>query len=376
MNNKNINYKAFINIICSDINNSYSIFCFLLLLNNSCSNEIFINEFLSLIKRIYKSEHNNINLQIVKKYTESELQKLSLINVVNDLSLLFSDIKSINNFLYIDIKNNHLVIYMMGSEETLNLINKEDKNNLISGAYEQNIEPKKKLKDEEKKDTDFKYKNNDKKDVDVNEKDKKESEIKILEKRIEQINENFQKELEKIKNKNQQLERAIKNSKINYENLNNKFLKIDAELNKIKLRDSLKGFIDFLCKAFRLKTEKSYYYKVFLLKKEIKVKKMKNLTDLGLGNFLDKIYILIKYANKSAHSIDMSKPILEQIFKYIDPKNNFKKLEDLLMKGKMNGLLEKISQINNSGNAAKKINEKKDEILAKINGLEDIFVYQ
>ena len=214
MNNKNINYKAFINIICSDINNSYSIFCFLLLLNNSCSNEIFINEFLSLVKRIYKSEHNNINLQIVKKYTESELQKLNLINVVNDLSLLFSDIKSINNFLYIDIKNNHLVIYMMGSEETLNLINKEDKNNLISGAYEQNIEPKKKLKDEEKKDTDFKYKNNDKKDVGVNEKDKKELEIKILEKRIEQINENFQKELEKIKNKNQQLERAIKNSKI------------------------------------------------------------------------------------------------------------------------------------------------------------------
>lgn len=381
MNNKNVNYKAFINIISTDFNYSYSIFCFLLLLNNPCSNEVFINEFLSLIKRVYKTKNNNVNLEITKKYKESELEELSLINVVNDLSSLFCDIGTLNNFLNIEIKDKHLVINLMGYEETSNLINKEDNKNFVSGKInEQRVEQKKKLKVEEKEDKedkDFKCKNDDKKEVNRTEKDKKKSDFKILEERINQINqinEGFQKELEKIKNKNKKLERAVKNSKINYENLNNKFLRLDSELNKIKLRDSLKGLIDFLCKAFQLETEESYYYKVLLLKKELKKKEMKNLTELGLNDFLDKIYILIKYANRSAHSIDISKPILEQIFKYIDPKNNFKKLEDLLMKGKMNELLETLSQINISGKTVKQISKKKDEILASVKGIGDIFV--
>jgi len=146
MINKNVNYQSFTNIIPTNFNFSYSIFCFILLLNNPCPNEVFINEFLSLIKRVYKTKNNNVNLEITKKYKESELQKLSLINVINDLSLLFCDIGNLNNFLNIEKKNKHLIINLMGYEETSNLINKEDNKNFVSGKINEQIVEQKKAK--------------------------------------------------------------------------------------------------------------------------------------------------------------------------------------------------------------------------------------
>lgn len=363
MKNKEYNYSNLNKILSRDLNFSYSIFCFILLINNSCSNKIFINEFLSLIKRIYKLNHKS-NLEINQEYSESELNKISLVNVVNDLSSFFSDCDLLVNFLTIKIRDKHLVINLMGVDDVSKIINQEEKNKKVSeGKKQLKGEQKKMLKEEEK---DLEHKKDDK-SKDNKSENKKELDNKILEDKINQIEETMM-------NKIKQLERAIKNSKINLENVNNKYIKIDSELNIIKLRDLLKGLVDFLCKALNIITNNSYYFKVFLIKQEIKKKKIKNLNNSEINEFLDKLYIQLKYANKNAHSIDINMPILDQIFKYIDPKNKYKELKEELKKGKMNELLQRLSIINNSYSNVKKIIEKKESIIADIKGMGDIFV--
>ena len=61
----------------------------------------------------------------------------------------------------------------------------------------------------------------------------------------------------------------------------------------MKLRDTLKGVIYFLCKAFNIVNNYYYNIKVLLLKRAIKKIKIKSLNNSEIFQFLDKIFIQI-----------------------------------------------------------------------------------
>ena len=60
------------------------------------------------------------------------------------------------------------------------------------------------------------------------------------------------------------------------------------------------------------------------------MKEFKNINDFSI--FFDKIYRYLHFSNKNAHSLDLDKPILEQIFDYIDVNDKLKNLKKIWRK--------------------------------------------
>ena len=62
-----------------------------------------------------------------------------------------------------------------------------------------------------------------------------------------------------------------------------------------------------------------------------------------LIRLMHKIYYKIKIANSHAHSIDANKPILKQIFDYIDPDKKLKEIRISMENSKLLKLLKDLS---------------------------------
>ena len=184
----------------------------------------------------------------------------------------------------------------------------------------------------------------------------------------------LKKEISKNKNKHGKYKRIIKNMKSNIEEISNKSIKLDNELKLIQLRDSFKNIIDLFSKAFDISQDDSYINKITIIKSKLKQqKKLDAVRKEELCNFLEKIYFNMQFSNKNAHTIDLGKPILKQIFSYIDKKDKFQNLIIVLEKGKLNDLLRQLA-VNRNENFNNKTSfiEEEEKIIYSIKGIKDI----
>ena len=111
----------------------------------------------------------------------------------------------------------------------------------------------------------------------------------------------------------------------------------------IQSRDSFKNIIDIFSKAFQITQNKTYIDKVTFIKKKINQSKLVKVKRDEIINFFDKIYFDLQFSNRIAHTIDIEKSILEQIFIHIDPKKKLSNARDQLEKGKLNYLLKELA---------------------------------
>jgi hypothetical protein len=204
----------------------------------------------------------------------------------------------------------------------------------------------------------------------LEENEKSRTEISSLKKEISSL----KTEIIKNKNKHGKYKRIIKNMKSNFEEINTKSTKLDNELKLIQLRDSFKNIIDLFSKAFDISQDDSYINKLIMIKIKIKQqKKFDVVKKEELCNFFEKIYFNLQFSNKNAHTIDLQKPILKQIFAYIDKKEKFHNLMIDLEKGKLNDLLRQLA-VNRNENFNNKSSfiEEEEKIIDSVKGIKDI----
>ena len=112
--------------------------------------------------------------------------------------------------------------------------------------------------------------------------------------------------------------------------------KIKFDLNLIKSRGAIKTFVEFFYRGYGLTGAKSYEDKANKISLRLNQYYASKDNDLNLVNQL-KILLReasgkLKIGNFEAHNIDKSKPIIPQLFKIIEPNNNFDKLCEKLAK--------------------------------------------
>lgn len=175
--------------------------------------------------------------------------------------------------------------------------------------------------------------------------------IQNLEKKIEKLqneNKEINKKYKEIKNENKEIRnqnkvlenkimtmsesnkmKSIKNQN-KLEKIETKLSIVESDLNLIKTRDALKVFIDFFYRGFNFHEQLSYEERVEKIYKIINSFKSLKANDTNLLKMIKKLLknsiIKLKLGNCYAHSLDLTKSALLQIFNIIDPKEECKEI--------------------------------------------------
>ena len=90
--------------------------------------------------------------------------------------------------------------------------------------------------------------------------------------------------------------------------------------------------------------------------------------------FFEKIYFDLQFSNKNAHSIDLSQPIIEQVFTIIDPKMELINVKNKLSNGKINNLLKQsgFNRLINFNNKTK-LRLEEEKIIDSVKEIKDIY---
>ena len=203
----------------------------------------------------------------------------------------------------------------------------------------------------------------------INEMDKK---IGKLTKLIGQVEE-MKNEINVLKKWKKKTKKTVKNLKTKNIKLEGDLLEIQNELILIQLRDVIKNIIDLFCKAYNISLDLCYIDKYVEIKKIIKLKVRKE-EQFELCNFFEEIYTKWFLSNKNAHSIDLSKPIIQQLFARIDQNGEFRNVQDRLSRGKLNDLLYKLGVNRNENfNDKAKLRKEEEKIFDDVNNIGDIY---
>ena len=140
------------------------------------------------------------------------------------------------------------------------------------------------------------------------------------------------------------------------------------------MRDVFKNIIDLFCKAYQIRQEEYYIDKIIQIKKINQQQIMKEDEKIQLNKFFEKIYFELKPSNKNAHSIDLSKSIIEQWFIYVDPNKELEIVRQKLLKGNINELVKELAfnRINNFKNK-NKFRMEDEKIIDSFTGKNDIY---
>lgn len=193
------------------------------------------------------------------------------------------------------------------------------------------------------------------------------------EKSKKQIKE-MKKEIVKNKKKHGEYNKVIKNIKSDFIEVKKGSIKLENELRLIQLRDVFKNIIDFFCKAYEISQDGYYIDKVLKIKKKISKQRMKEDEKIQLMQFFEKIYFDLQFSNKNAHSIDLSQPIIEQVFTIIDPKMELINVKNKLSNGKINNLLKQsgFNRLINFNNKTK-LRLEEEKIIDSVKEIKDIY---
>ena len=164
-----------------------------------------------------------------------------------------------------------------------------------------------------------------------------------------------QNELDKreIKAKNLKIKKLEKNYnklRLDMTNKSNQLDKIQSELDIIKIREGIKAFIDFIYASLKLTKVLSYDEKVYSIYDKLNSFSDAKKYDIKLIKLLKSavynFYKKYKSGNDLAHSMDLNRSIIEQLFQIIKPKDDKDKYSNLetILKDKMNieSLMKKI----------------------------------
>ena len=181
-------------------------------------------------------------------------------------------------------------------------------------------------------------------------------------------------EIAKHKRKHTRYNKIIKNVKSDLMNVKKESIIINNELRLIQLRDVFKNIIDLFCKAYQISQEEYYIDKIIQIKKKINQQKIKEDEKIQLDKFFEKIYFDLQSSNKNAHTIDLSKSIIEQLFIYVDPNKELEIVKKKLQKGNINELVKKLAfnRINNFNNK-NKCRLEDEKIIESVTGIKDLY---
>ena len=154
---------------------------------------------------------------------------------------------------------------------------------------------------------------------------------------------NLKKEKASINKKHKKIQKSLANVNKNLQEISDKCIDLEYELRLIQLRDPIKNIIDLFCNAMNISLDYTYNVKIQCIKKNFPRKIFARVIYSEIFSFFDQIYDEFINSNFNAHSIELEKPILSQIFFYIDPDEKLKNFRIVLEKGKLNSLLKDLA---------------------------------
>ena len=327
--------------------NDYIIFssCLYVIEKYSQSNFILLDLFVLLSEEEFKLEHPLINLELKKNYTKESIEKIKSENLIHDLSSIYPITV---NYCTLSIDKGQLKLNYIPPDKINFEIGDNKKQNQKDNAKTfkkknnnlENAENSTKNTEQKVEPIDSKFPRDSKKREKESEQQRNTSR---KDEEQEKINEEVKIELARLKAEQNKMKTTIQNLRKNLEEVNNKTIELDYELSLIKKRDAFKNVIDLFCKALTIKGDLSYKEKVDLLKAKINSLTLAKNTKYDLIRLMHKIYYKIKIANSHAHSIDANKPILKQIFDYIDPDKKLKEIRISMENSKLLKLLKDLS---------------------------------
>ncbi len=201
----------------------------------------------------------------------------------------------------------------------------------------------------------------------ANREQKHKEDIANLEEKITNLQQkvaNLEKDAKENSKKYKNAKKSIENLKKYSREANSKIIDLEQELRLIQLRDPFKNIIDLFCQALKINQEYSYKNKVEEIKNAIMLMNLAQVKRNNMIDFINKIYYFLHIGNFKAHTIDPNKPILSQIFSFIDPKGKLADFRISLEKGKINDLLKALllNRINNFNNKKVYFEEEKKTI--------------
>ena len=458
----NSTFKSFCTTLCkNNESNIYYVACFYVIYLYSKSNSIFLDLFILLLKTEFQKVNPLIELVLEKDFSEENLKKISLDNLINDFDSIYKGFMNYS-ILYIDqlhlkIKPKNNIFYEDENKEKSNEIKNIEKekqsinkkNNKKKTKKNKNMESSKinltaqDIKKEEEDEVEYQIeesqikesqvkksqknyggKANEKKEIfnepqlnkiessntiesqeniiknllekmanferviANNEQQYKEDianleqqhkeDIANLDEKIDKLEKQYKEDIDDLKQKLANLEKdaienskkyknvkkSIENLKKNLRETNFKIIDLEQELRLIQIRDPFKNIIDLFCQALKINQEYSYKNKVDEIKNAIMLMKLTEDKRDNMLYFFSKIYYILNIDNFKAHTIDSDKPILSQIFSYIDPSGKLNDLRISLEKGKINALLKTLllNRINNFNNKKVYFEEEKKTI--------------
>mgnify|MGYP006873058738 CR=1 FL=1 len=351
--------------------NSVTFFIYLLIINNEPT-ILELNEFLI---KLVETRYN-----VTLKFAYNELKSLSFEQIINDLyKALITE--NIDNNFQISIEGDHLKVSNFSNEELLNYINDPDlpktyeRKGRKKSKYKKTSSDKniiKKTKDEkEKKIKDKKDNINDDKKENINIKgDKtKEMESQDIEQKFEKIqkeinelkkykeeNERYKEENEKYKEENEKYKRKSKMeidslkqtisqnkteiNSLNQKNSDNKLeiLRLKSDLQLIKIRSSLKVFVNYMYVGLKLYGDFDYESKITKIIYKLKSFTSDNSKEYdpqllsSFKEFISNFTHKVDLGNLMAHKMNLDISILDQIFELLDKKKKYENVKLFLKK--------------------------------------------
>ena len=316
-----------------------------------------------------QKENKNIKENIIIKKNKIIKEKKMEIKRVENIMIINKG-KRQEDSLKIDTSSNELISkeqynkLVITINELISKIKDLNEKDALKTAQINNLNKKDELKTAQINNLIEENKNLNKKD------ELKEAQINNL---IEE-NKNNKAEIKEMKENDKIRKKRMQNIRKNLLKIEKDLIMVKYELDSIKFRDIFRNIIDLFCKAYNISQEFYYADKIIEIKTKISRQPMKEDERNKLFNFFDKIYFDYQYGNKSAHSIDFAKSIIDQVFVFIDPKNELEIVKMKLMKGKLDNLLKKFvfNRLNNYNNKAKLRNEEQG-ILETVSGISELY---
>ena len=299
---KNINdkeKKLFKEMFTNDI-----IYFIYLLLKNNQPELLDINEFLvRVVESVCLTD---------KDFEYDVLTDIPNENIIDDLYKIFFVEKITNNF-HLHIDNRHIKVNKFTNDELVDYINSSNTTEKIKN------ENKSKNSGKIKKIT-KKSNIDDKQNPPNNEELQKQIEIMKI-----QIN--------TLKNETIKKNKLISTLNLQMTNNNTEIYRVKSDLKLIKLRRSLKVFVNYLYIGLNLKGGLDYESKITKI-----IEKLKTFTSINYNkdlventiNFMKEFYDKIELGNFSAHNLDLKVSVLDQIFELIDKENKAGELKSKL----------------------------------------------
>lgn len=330
--------------------------------------EMFTNDIIYFIYLLLKSNQpklldiNEFLVRVVesacltdKDFEYDVLTDIPNENIIDDLYKIFFVEKITNNF-HLHIDKSHIKVNKFTNDELVDYINSS------------NTTEKKKNKDKSKNSGKIKEITK-KSNIDDKQNPQKykelENQIEIMQRQINELYDYKVKNEKETKKK----DKLINSLNLQMTNNNSEIYRLKSDLKLIKLRRSLKIFVNYLYIGLNLKGGFDYESKITKIIEKLKtfttIKYNKKLVENTI-NFMKEFYDKIELGNFSAHNLDLKVSVLDQIFELIDKENKAGELKsklknetnaDIILKRLIKNREDNYFNKNLSNNEEKKINK-------------------